>query len=153
MRLAIIHDYLNQYGGAERVLDALHEIFPDAPIFTSIYDPARMPPSYRQLDIRTSFMQRLPGVAAHHQAYLPCYPVAFESFDLQGYDVVLSNSSAWAKGVITPPETVHLCYCLTPMRWAWRYQDYVEREGFGRLARLGLPAAMTVLRMWDVTSS
>jgi glycosyltransferase involved in cell wall biosynthesis len=153
MRLAIVHDYLNQYGGAERVLEVLHELFPAAPIFTSMYDPERLPLHYRQYDIRTSFMQRLPGVSRRHQAYLPCYPVAFESFDFSGYDLVLSNSSAWCKGVITPPETVHVCYCLTPMRWAWRYQDYVEREGFGRLIRLGLPSVMTALRVWDVSSA
>jgi len=109
MRLAIVHDYLNQYGGAERVLEALHGLFPDAPIFTSMYDPSRLPEFYRQYDIRTSFMQRLPGVTSHHQAYLPLYPVAFESFDFSEYDVVLSNSSAWCKGVVTAPETVHLC--------------------------------------------
>src|SRR6476661_5874307 len=153
MRLAIVHDYLNQYGGAERVLEALHELYPSAPIYTSIYAPQRMPAAYKSLDVRTSFMQRLPAVATHHQAYLPCYPVAFESFDFSEYDVVLSNSSGWCKGVVTPPETVHICYCLTPMRWAWRYQDYVKRERFGRLIRLGLPAAMTALRVWDVTSS
>lgn len=153
MRLAIVHDYLNQHGGAERVLEALHDLYPDAPIYTSIYDPARLPAFYRRWDIRTSFMQRLPGVSSHHQAFLPCYPVAFESFDFSGYDVVLSNSSAWAKGVVTPPDTIHVCYCLTPMRWAWRYYDYVERERLGRLPRLGLPAAMTALRVWDVTSA
>ena len=153
MRVAIAHDYLNQYGGAERVLEALHAQFPDAPVYTSIYDPASMPTAYRAWDVRTSFMQRLPGVLRNHQAYLPLYPVAFESFDLSGYDLVISNSSAWCKGIVTPPETLHVCYCLTPMRWAWRYQDYVQRERFGRLARLGLPAAMTALRVWDVTSS
>jgi glycosyltransferase involved in cell wall biosynthesis len=153
MRIAITHDYLNQYGGAERVLDALHGLYPTAPIYTSIYDSARMPASYNRRDIRTSFMQRLPGVAAHHQAYLPLYPIAFESFDLADYDVVLSNSSAWCKGVLVRPDAMHICYCLTPMRWAWRYQDYVERERLGRLARAGLPAAMTALRIWDVTSS
>ena len=72
MRPAIVHDYLNQYGGAERVLEALHDLYPDAPIYTSIFDPRRMPALYRTWDIRTSFMQRLPGVASHHQAYLPC---------------------------------------------------------------------------------
>ncbi|MCC7107338.1 MAG: glycosyltransferase [Chloroflexi bacterium] len=153
MRLALVHDYLNQYGGAERVLEALHDLFPEAPVYTSMYAPDLLPDFYRSWDIRTSFMQSLPGVTRHHQLYLPCYPVAFETFDFSGYDVVLSNSSAWAKGIVTPPETKHLCYCLTPMRWAWRYRDYVERERFGRWARLGLPPAMTALRVWDVTSS
>src|SRR5581483_10894620 len=89
----------------------------------------------------------------HHQSYLLAYPLAFEGFRFAEYDVVLSNSSAWCKGVVTPPETLHVCYCLTPMRWAWRYADYVEREQFGRLARLGLPPVMTALRIWDVTSA
>jgi glycosyltransferase involved in cell wall biosynthesis len=153
MRLALVHDYLNQYGGAERVLEVLHEMYPDAPIYTSIYDPKRLPTSYRKYDIRTSFMQQLPGVMSHHQAYLACYPIAFEAFDLSEYDIVLSNSSAWSKGVVTTPETTHVCYCLTPMRWAWRYHDYVEREHLGPVVRFGLPAAMTALRVWDVTSS
>lgn len=149
MKLAIVHDYLNQYGGAERVLEKLHELFPRAPIFTSIYDAAVMPAAYRQWDIRTSFMQKLPGVSRRHQLYLPFYPLAFESFNLGNYDVVLSNSSAWCKGVITPPSTLHLCYCLTPMRWVWNYRDYVERERFGRPVLLGLPLVMNWLRIWD----
>ena len=96
MKLAIVHDYLNQYGGAERVLERLHGLYPEAPVFTSIYDPSAMPEEYRQWDIRTSFMQRLPGVMRHHQLYLTLYPTAFESLDLGEYDVVLSNSSAWS---------------------------------------------------------
>lgn len=149
MKLAIIHDYLNQYGGAERVLEKLHQLYPDAPIYTSIYDAETLPASYRTWDIRTSFMQRLPGVMRHHQSYLPFYPMAFEGFDLREYDVVLSNSSAWCKGVITPPTTLHLCYCLTPMRWVWNYQEYVQRERFGRPIRMVLPAMMNWLRLWD----
>lgn len=149
MKLAIIHDYLNQYGGAERVLEELHELFPEAPIYTSIYDASTMPAQYRSWDIRTSFMQRLPGVMRHHQAFLPFYPMAFEGFDLSDYDVVLSNSSAWSKGVHTPPTTLHLCYCLTPMRWVWNYHEYVQRERFGRPIRMALPAMMNWLRLWD----
>jgi len=149
MNIAIVHDYLNQYGGAERVLEKLHELFPEAPIYTSIYNPRAMPDEYRRWDIRTSFMQRLPGVARHHQIYLPFYPLAFESFDLGQYDVVLSNSSAWSKGVITPPSTLHLCYCLTPMRWVWGYREYIQRERFGRPIRALLPLLMNWLRLWD----
>ena len=139
MRVALVHDYLNQYGGAERVLEQLHVLFPSAPIYTSMYDPAAMPAVYRTWDIRTSFMQRLPLVTRSHQAYLMAYPLAFESLDLSGYDVVISNSSAFCKGVITSPETLHVCYCLTPMRWVWRYRDYVERERLGLLSRAALP--------------
>ena len=152
-RLALVHDYLNQYGGAERVLEQLHALWPTAPIFTSMYAPQLMPPQYRRMDIRTSFMQRLPGVHRHHQPYLLAYPLAFESFRLHGYDIVLSNSSAWAKGVVTPPETLHICYCLTPMRWAWNYQEYVEREQIGGPLRRVLPLAMHYLRLWDVASA
>ncbi len=149
MKLAIIHDYLNQYGGAERVLEKLHELFPEAPIYTSIYDPSAMPDGYRRWDIRTSFMQRLPGVMRHHQLFLPFYPLAFESFDLNDYDLVISNSSAWCKGVHTPPTTLHLCYCLTPMRWVWNYREYVQRERFGKPIRMALPLMMNWLRLWD----
>jgi glycosyltransferase involved in cell wall biosynthesis len=153
MRVALVHDYLNQYGGAERVLEVMHGLFPEAPIFTSIYDASVMPATYSHMDIRTSFMQRLPGVMSRHQSYLPFYPLVFENFDLSGFDVVISNSSAWAKSVITDPETVHICYCLTPMRWAWRYHDYVNRERLGRLARIALPPVMNYLRVWDVAAA
>lgn len=153
MKVALVHDYLNQYGGAERVLEELHRLFPDAPIYTSIYDPSRMPPAYRTWDIRTSFLQRLPLIKSHHQPFLLLYPLAFESFDLSAYDVVLSNSSAFAKGVITPPRTLHICYCLTPMRWAWSYREYVDRERIGAAPRLLLPVAINYLRIWDALSS
>src|SRR5438046_9991685 len=110
MRVALVHDYLNQYGGAERVLEELHELFPAAPIFTSIFDRRAMPASYAALDVRTSFMQHLPGVMRRHQAYLALYPVAFESFDLRDYNVVLSNSSPFCKGVFTGPFMLHVTY-------------------------------------------
>lgn len=153
MKVALVHDYLNQMGGAERVVIALHEIFPDAPIYTSIYDPERVDPAFRQMDIRTTFMQKLPLVTKHHQPYLPFYPFAMESLDLRGYDLVLSSSSAFGKGVITRPETMHICYCHTPMRWCWNYAEYVEREQLGGMARRVLPFMITGLRVWDQTSA
>ena len=153
MRVALVHDYLNQYGGAERVLEVLHNLFPDAPVFTSLYDPDAMPERYRQWDIRTSFLQRMPGSRSHHRAYLMLYPLAFESFDLRKYDVVISNSSAWGKGVLTTPQTLHICYCLTPMRFAWAATEYLERERMGGAARRALPPALHYLRMWDVTTA
>ncbi|HEV8635382.1 MAG TPA: glycosyltransferase [Chloroflexota bacterium] len=152
-RVALVHDYLNQYGGAERVLEELHALFPDAPVFTSIYWPEKMSPAIRALDVRTSFMQRLPGAVREHQRYLIVYPFAFESFDLSGYDLVISNCSAFCKGVRKRPDALHVCYCLTPMRWVWRHHAYVEREQFGRLARLGLPPVIRWLRAWDVKSN
>ena len=153
MKVALVHDYLKQMGGAERVVIALHEIFPDAPIYTSIYDPERVDPAFRQMDIRTTFMQKLPLVTKHHQPYLPFYPFAMESLDLRGYDLVLSSSSAFGKGVITRPETMHICYCHTPMRWCWNYTEYVEREQLGGMARRVLPIMITGLRVWDQTSA
>jgi glycosyltransferase involved in cell wall biosynthesis len=153
MRVALVHDYLNQMGGAERVVMAFHEIFPDAPIYTSIYDPERVDPVFRTMDIRTTFMQKLPLVTKYHQPYLPFYPFAMESLDLRGYDLVLSSSSAFGKGVITRPETLHICYCHTPMRWCWNYDEYVEREQLGKMARSILPILITGLRTWDQTSS
>ena len=153
MRVALVHDYLNQMGGAERVVMAFHEIFPNAPIYTSIYDPERVDPVFRTMDIRTTFMQKLPLVTKYHQPYLPFYPFAMESLDLRGYDLVLSSSSAFGKGVITRPETLHICYCHTPMRWCWNYDEYVEREQLGKMARAILPILITGLRTWDQTSS
>lgn len=153
MRVALAHDYLNQMGGAERVVLALSDIFPDAPIYTSIYDPQRVDPAFRHKDIRTSFMQKLPFVTKHHQPYLPFYPFAMETFDLRGYDLVLSSSSAFGKGVITRPETMHICYCHTPMRWCWNYNEYVEREQLGNMARRLLPFMITGLRVWDQSSA
>lgn len=153
MKVALVHDYLNQMGGAERVVLALHELFPDAPLYTSIYDPTRVDPAFQKMDIRTSFMQKFPFIMKHHQPYLPFYPSAMESLDLRGYDLILSSSSAFGKGVIVKPGTLHICYCHTPMRWCWNYHEYVEREQLGGIARRMLPFMMTWLRVWDQTSA
>lgn len=152
-RVALVHDYLNQYGGAERVLEALRDLYPDAPVFTSIYAPDQMPPAYRSWDVRTSFMQHLPAVHRHHQPYLPFYPLAFRRMRLDGYDLILSSSSAWAKGVPTPPGALHVCYCHSPMRFVWHFEGYAERERLGRAARHLLPPFLNLLRRWDVATS
>ena len=153
MRVAIVHDYLNQAGGAERVVESFHRIWPDAPIFTTIADRDAMPASLRDADLRVSWMQHLPGWKRHFRAYLPLYPLAIEGMDLRGYDVVVSSSSAWAKAVRAPAGATHVCYCYTPMRWVWDYERYVEREKFGALARLALPPIITALRAWDVRTA
>jgi glycosyltransferase involved in cell wall biosynthesis len=127
----------------------MHEMWPEAPIYTSVYLPEAMPRAYRSWDIRTSFMQRLPGLRSHFQKYLPLFPMAFEQFDFGGYDLVLDNSSAFSYGVITRPETLHVSYCLTPARFLWLYHDYVRREGLGTGARLALAPFLTQLRVWD----
>lgn len=149
MRIALVHDWLNQMGGAERVLENLVALYPSAPLYTSIYRPAVMPSHYRQWDIRTSWMDGLPLVKRHHQAFLPLYPMAFESLDLSEYDVVLTNKSGFCHGIITPPETLHICYCLSPTRYVWRHHDYLEREGLGRASRTVLAPLLSFLRLWD----
>jgi glycosyltransferase involved in cell wall biosynthesis len=154
MRVAIVHDYLNQMGGAEKVVETFHSMFPEAPVFTSVYDPDAVSPVFRQMDVRTSFMQKLPMIKQHARRYLAFYPYAFELFDLSGYDVVLSSSSAFAKGVITKPDTCHICYCHTPMRFGWNYHAYIEREPMGCLAKTFLPYVIHRVRRWDeITSS
>ena len=131
------------------MLEALHEIWPEAPVYTSVYLPEAMPPAYRKWDIRTSFMQRLPGLRRHFRKYLPLFPLAFEQMDLSGYDLVLDNSSAFSYGVVTRPETLHLSYCLTPARFLWGYHDYIRREALGTAAQLALAPFIAPLRAWD----
>ena len=153
IRVALVHDYLNQYGGAERVLEQLHALWPDAPVYASMYDRGRMPAAYRAWDIRTTFMQALPGVTRNHQAYLPVYPVAFARLDLRGYDVVISSSSAFAKNVHPAPGALHVCYCHSPMRFAWNYRDYARRERLGRAAGALLWPVVRSVRLWDAAGT
>ena len=149
MNIALVHDWLNQIGGAEYVLETLVDLYPMAPIYTSIYWSQVMPRAYSQWDIRTSFMDRLPWVKKHHQPFLPLYPLAFESFDFSDYDLVLSNKSGFCHGIITPPGTHHICYCLTPTRYLWDFRTYAQREGIGRLTQGLLRPVLGFLRLWD----
>lgn len=147
--IAIVCSWLNQYGGAEKVLEVVHDMYPSAPVYTSIYDPDALPDFYREWDIRTSFLNRWPLAKKHHQPFLPLYPYAFEYLDLRAFDVVLNVTSAFAHGIITSPDTLHICYCLTPARFLWDYETYVQREGLGKLAQAILPLLVTRLRQWD----
>ena len=149
MKVALVHDWGNQVGGAEGVLLALKEMFPDAPVYMSMYDPAVMPAVCRTWEIHTSFMDRLPLVKRHHQPFLPLYPLAFEQFDLSEFDLVLSNKSGFCHGIITPPQTLHIDYCLTPTRYVWDYRSYARREGIGRVANFLLQPLLSYLRTWD----
>lgn len=150
MKLAIIHDYLNQYGGAERVIEALHELYPNVPIYTSIYTPNTMPDSFKKMDIRTSFMQRLPFLEKYFKYYLFLYPKAIESLDLSGYDVILSSSSAFAKGAKTEKDTLHICYCYTPTRFVWDYENYVKKEKLLIPIAKILKLVIKKLKKWDL---
>lgn len=149
LRVAIVHDWLNQIGGAEDVLEALVELFPGAPVYTSIYYPEAMPESYRQWDIRTTWMDRLPGIHRQHQPYLLLYPLAFGGLDLQDYDLVISNKSAFCFGVRTPPGTCHICYCLTPTRFVWDFYSYVNREQVDGAASGLVRPFLGWMRRWE----
>ena len=149
MKVALVHDWLNQLGGAEDVLEALVDLYPQRPLYTSLYWREEMPDHWREWDIRTAFIDKLPFSHKKQQLYFPLYPFAFEQFDLRKYDVVVSNKSGFCHGIITGPETVHICYCLTPTRYVWRYHQYAEQENLSRLTRLGLLPFLTFLRQWD----
>ena len=155
MRVAIVHDYLAQVGGAERVVEAMHHVYPEAPIYTSVYDENATLPSFKEMTVRTSFLQRfrLARTARTHKWMLPFYPAAFEHFDMRWFNVVLSSSSSFAKGVITEPETCHVCYCHTPSRFAWRYHEYISQGDYGRNVRNTLPFLIHWLRAWDVSAA
>lgn len=153
MKLAIVHDYLNQMGGAERCVEQMHQIWPESPIFTSLFTPETMADSFNSMDIRTTWMQYLPGKERHFKKFLLFYPSAFSHIDLSGYDMILTSSSGWAKGIRKPPGSVHVCYCYTPMRWVWNYDDYIAREGFGPVVRASLPAAIHYLKNWDISTN
>ena len=148
MRLALVHDWLNQIGGAEDVLEALVEMFPGAPVYASMYWREGMPPAYRAWDIRTTWMDRLPFIYRHHQPYLPLYPLAFGRLDLSDYDLVLSNKSGFCHGVRTGG-AVHVCYCLAPTRYVWDFDGYAAREAFPSVLKAALRPIVGWLRRWD----
>ena len=149
MKVALVHDWLNQRGGAEDVLEVLVQLFPEAPIYTSLYAPDVMPAFYRDWDIRPLWLDRAPGIHTHHQQYLPLYPAAWGSLDLSDYDVVLSNKSGFCHGFRKGPNTLHICYCLAPTRYVWQLDAYLQREGVGGVARAGLKTVVPALRRWD----
>ncbi|MDP2661226.1 MAG: glycosyltransferase [Dehalococcoidia bacterium] len=153
MRVAIVHDWLNQRGGAEEVLEVLRSMFPQAPIFTSIFSPQAMPEAYRSWPVRTSFLQHLPAVDRYHRALLPIYPLAFRLMDLSDYDLVISNSSGFCHGVSTRKPQCHINYCLTPPRYAWNLDQYMEREQLGTAVRAFLPLTARFLRRWDLRAA
>lgn len=148
MRVALVHDWLTGMRGGEKVLEVLCELFPDAPLHTLLHLPGSVSPVIEDRPIRTSFLQRLPLAARRYRHYLPLFPRAIESFDLGGFDAVLSTSHCVAKGARPAPGARHLCYCHSPMRYAWdQYDAYFG--GVRPPARWILPAVMRRLRAWD----
>ena len=150
MKVALVHDYLNQYGGAERVLETLTQIFPEAPIYTLFYDEKETGFAFQNKEIHTSFLQKLPLAKSHHRSFLMLMPMAVEQFDLSDYDLVVSDSASYAKGVITKPNTLHICYCHTPIRYAWDdSHKYIEEFGYPGFVKKTIPFFMNYIRLWD----
>lgn len=150
MKIAIVHDFLTQNGGAEKVLTALCEIYPDAPVYVLFYDREKISNTITKAPIYTSFLQQIPFAKTHYQWYLPLMPAAIEHFCLNEYDLVISSSSAFAKGIITRPDTLHICYCHTPTRYLWTdSHEYIQGLRYPSFIKKLLPPILTKLRMWD----
>lgn len=154
MKIALVHDYMMQEGGAEKVLRVFKDVYKNAPTYTLLFKPAKMGDDLRDWDIRTSFLQRIPFLKNRYRWLLPFMPAATESYDLSGFDVVLSSSSAFAKGVLTPPGTTHICYCHTPTRYLWSdAHSYVEELPTNRIVKALLPIMLHRIRVWDRMSA
>jgi glycosyltransferase involved in cell wall biosynthesis len=152
MKVAIVHYWLVGMRGGEKVVEALAEMYPQADIFTHVYVPEMISEKIREHRIIPTFINALPRASKMYKTYLPLMPLALEQCDLRGYDLVISSESGPAKGVITPAEALHVCYCHTPMRYIWNmYHDY--RDGAGRVTRMMMPALSHYLRMWDVSTA
>lgn len=152
MKVAIVHDWLVNYGGAERVVEEMLKLYPDADIYTLVYDEKKMGKIFPKEKVHTSFVQKLPMSTRLYTKLLTLMPKAFESFDFSGYDLVLCSSSSCAKGVITPPDVPHICYIHSPMRYAWD-QFFEYRKRSGRLTRFFMNRWMPSIRLWDFISS
>jgi glycosyltransferase involved in cell wall biosynthesis len=152
-KIALVFDWMTNPGGAEKVNHFLHKMFPDAPIFTSIFNPKKLK-GFENAPITTSFIQNLPFAKSKHQLYLNWMPYAYEQFDLSNFDIVISSSHSCAKGIITKPETMHICYCHTPMRYAWdNWHSYIREYKMNSLVKYFGKKSIHKLRMWDRVSA
>jgi glycosyltransferase involved in cell wall biosynthesis len=152
VRIAVVHYWLVNMRGGEKVLEAICEMFPQADIYTHAYDAKRVSPTIRAHRVRTTFIGRLPFATRRYQRYLPLMPMALEQLDLREYDLVISIESGPTKGVVVGPNARHLCLCLTPMRYVWdMYPDYLRTAG--PITRLLMRPIIHWLRMWDVTAA
>ncbi|MFA6423644.1 MAG: glycosyltransferase [Patescibacteria group bacterium] len=155
MKIALVHDFLNQLGGAERVLTVLHQMYPTAPVYTLLYDPEKTRGFFSSWDIRPSYLQKWPNFLKKRQKYLlPFYSTAIESFDLSEYDLVISSSNSFAKGVITGPDTLHVSYCHSPMRYAWDWHaEYLNENKLNWFSKKIVKKIIHQIRIWDKESA
>ena len=153
MRVAVVHDYFTQLGGAEKVAEELMRLLPHADLHSTVALPQCVPASLADVPIKTSWMQYLPRLREYYRLYFLLYPLAVRSLDLSAYDLVISSSSGYVKGVRTNRDALHICYCHTPMRWVWGFDNYSKRESFGSAYRMVLRGLISGLRDWDVSAS
>ena len=152
MKVALIHYWLVNFRGGEKVLAELARLFPDADLFTHVMDAEKMPPEINRLPVRTTFISRLPLAAKRYRSYLPLMPLALRRLDLSGYDLIVSFESGPAKGIRKPAGVVHICYCFTPMRYLWDMADVYYRQA-SLLKKAGMKLLLPGLRKWDVWSA
>lgn len=150
MKVAIIHDWLTGMRGGEKCLEVFCELFPDGTIYTLVYNKARMSEIINKMHIKTSFIQIMPFSFSHYRYYLPLFPIAIQQFGLREYDLVISSSHCVANGVITSPQTLHLCYCHTPMRYIWDMRHFYFNNTTNRLTLPLLSFIIYYLRNWDM---
>jgi glycosyltransferase involved in cell wall biosynthesis len=153
MKVAVVHDYFTQLGGAEKVAEELYRMLPDPSLFATVAFPNCMPGKLKDIPVHTSWMQSLPGIERYYRLYFLLYPFAVSHIDLSDYDLVLSSSSGYVKGVRTGRDAIHVCYCHTPMRWVWSFDNYSRRESFSFSQRTLLPMLIRGLKLWDEGAS
>jgi glycosyltransferase involved in cell wall biosynthesis len=152
MKVAIVHYWLINMRGGEKMLEALLEIFPDADIYTHVYNPSAISPLINSHKVYTSYINRLPFAKKFYQIYMPLMPNALTEFNLQSYDLIISSEAGPAKGVVPNPDAYHICYCHSPMRYLWdMYHEYFKNANF--LVRFFMKRMILPLRIWDITSA
>lgn len=153
VNVALVHDWLNQYGGAEDVLLELARLYPASPVYTSIYAPDLLPEAFRSLDVHTLWIDKLPGIHHKHQRYLPFYPLAWGGFCVPHGDVVVTNKSGFCHGLRLPHSALHVCYCLAPTRYVWQFDAYIAREGISSTTAAILRPFIAAMRRWDYAAA
>jgi glycosyltransferase involved in cell wall biosynthesis len=153
-RVAIVHEWFTGMRGGERCVEAMCELFPQATLFALLHTHGAVSPAIEQMPIRTSFVQRLPFSSRHYRRYLPIFPLAVSRFNTQEFDLVISSNHCVAKGVRTRPDTLHVCYCYTPMRYVWdQYEDYFAPGRAGLVTRAAMGLVRGRLQKWDVRTA
>ncbi|MGA7108601.1 MAG: glycosyltransferase, partial [Terracidiphilus sp.] len=153
MKIAIVHDYFTQLGGAERVAEEIFRMLPRASLFSTVAFEDRMPAGLQGVPVKTSWMRHLPLMRKYYRSYFLLYPLAVGSLNLSNYDLVISSSSGYVKGVSASRDALHICYCHTPMRWAWNFDGYSAREAINPVMKHALQGLTFLLRQWDVGAS